>query len=68
MKNSSEPVPQPDVEGLEFPDWSGMISHESRLTFAQAIQWNEEMLEMFPPKSNRAALDSEARCDIEFVL
>jgi len=45
-----------------------MISHKSRLTFAQAIQWNEEMLEMFPPKSNRAELDSEARCDIEFVL
>jgi len=53
---------------LEFPDWSGMISHKSPQTFAEAVQWNEEMLEMFPPKSNRAALDIEAKCDIEFVF
>ncbi len=69
MKSCSEPVPPiDDDQGLEFPDWSGMVSHKSRLTFAQAVQWNEEMLEIFRPKTNRAALDTGARCDVEFVL
>lgn len=60
--------PTDDAQGLEFPDWSGMVSHKWRLTFAQAVQWNEEMLKIFPPKASRAALDAESKCDIEFVL
>jgi hypothetical protein len=38
------------------------------MTFAQAVQWNEEMLEMFPPKPNRSALDADAKCNVEFKL
>ena len=73
MKNSSTPVPPSDGQlhdapGLEFPDWSGMASHDVHMTFAQAVQWNEEMLAMFPPKSNRAALDADAKCSVEFKL
>jgi len=71
MKNSSTPVASSggqlhDTPGLEFPDWSGMAPHATRMTFEQAVQWNEEMLTMFPPKPNRAALDADARCHVEF--
>jgi len=45
-----------------------MESHNVRMTFAQAVQWNEEMLEMFPPKPNRSALDADAKCNVEFKL
>ena len=72
MKSSSTPVPNEgqlhDAPGLEFPDWSGMAPHEVHLTFEQAVQWNEEMLATFPPKPNRAALDANARCHVEFKL
>ena len=73
MTNSDVPVPPNDgqlhdARGLEFPDWRGMAPHQSRMTFAQAVQWNEEMLEMFLPKPNRATLDAEAKCNVEFKL
>jgi len=73
MTNSNTPVPPSDGQlhdapGLEFPDWSGMASHKVRMTFEQAVQWNEEMLAMFPPKPNRAALDADAKCSVEFRL
>ena len=73
MKNSDEPVPpnegqSHDAPGLEFPDWSGMVPHEWRMAFEQAVQWNEEMLALFPPKANRAALDADAKCHAEFAL
>ena len=45
-----------------------MAPHEGRMTFEQAVQWNEEMLAMFPPKPNRAALDADAKCPVEFRL
>jgi hypothetical protein len=57
-----------DAPGLEFPDWSKMVSHQTRASFAEAIEWNEEMLELFPPKPKRATLDAEAKCHVEFVL
>lgn len=57
-----------DAPGLDFPDWSGMLPHQTRMSFAAACQWNEEMLELFPPKPNRAAGDAEAKCHVEFVL
>ena len=73
MKSSNTPVSPSDgklhnAPGLEFPDWSGMASHDVHMTFAQAVEWNEEMLEMFPPKPNRAVLDAEAKCNVEFKL
>ena len=73
MKNSNMPVPPSDGQlhdapGLEFPDWSGMVAHEGCMSFEQAVRWNEEMLEMFPPKPNRAALDADAKCFAEFRL
>jgi len=73
MRNSSTPVPPNegqlhDAPGLEFPDWSGMAPHNARMTFEQAVRWNEEMLSIFPPKPNRAALDAAAKCDVEFRL
>ncbi len=73
MKSSYVPAPPGDGQlhdgsGLEFPDWSGMVPHEGRMSFEQAVRWNEEMLEMFPPKPNRAALDADAKCHAEFRL
>ena len=73
MKNSDVPVPPSDgllhdARGLEFPDWSEMAPHEGRMTLEQAVRWNEEMLAMFPPKPNRAALDADAKCPVEFRL
>jgi hypothetical protein len=71
MKNSSTPVRRSegelhDAPGLEFPDWSGMAPHDTRMTFWQAVRWNEEMLAMFPPKPNRSALDADVKCHVEF--
>jgi len=73
MKNSNAPAPPSDGQlhdapGLEFPDWRGMVRHEGRMSFEQAVRWNEEMLLMFPPKPNRAALDADAKCHAEFKL
>ena len=73
MRNSSTPVPPndgelPDAPGLEFPDWSGMAPRDAHMTFEQAVRWNEEMLGLFPPKPNRAALDADAKCHAEFTL
>ena len=56
-----------DAARLDFPDWGGMASHKLRMTLAEAVQWNEEMLAMFPPRANRDMLD-DLRCDVEFVL
>jgi hypothetical protein len=73
MRDSSTPVPPNDGQlhdapDLEFPDWSGMVPHEVRMTFEQAVQWNEEMLAMFPPKPDRAVRDVDAKCLVEFKL
>ena len=72
-KSFSAPVPPNegqlrDATGLEFPDWSGTAAHKARMTLEEAVRWNEEMLAMFPPKPNRAALDADARCKIQFLL
>lgn len=73
MKSYDAPVPTSesalrDAPALEFPDWSGMRPRRSRKTFEQAVRWNEEMLAMFPPRKRSAKLESERRCDTEFVL
>jgi len=45
-----------------------MASHKVRMSFEQAVRWNEEMLSIFPPKPNRAVLDADAKCTVEFRL
>ena len=70
--NSSDANAMPyvlnDAAGLEFPDWSGMKSHEIRMSPAEAFRWNEEMLTLFPPKKRSSKLEGERRCHAEFVL
>ncbi len=73
MKSYDAPVPTNesvlrDAPGLEFPDWSGMLPHRSRKTFAEAMQWNDAMLSLFPPKKKSPKLEAERRCHAEFVL
>ena len=73
MKNHDTPAPANDcvlrnAPGLEFPDWSGMLPHRSRMTFEEALSWNDEMLSMFPPKKLSPDLEAERRCHAEFVL
>jgi hypothetical protein len=71
MKSSDTPAPNDgalhDLPGLEFPDWNGMLPHRSRMTFQEAVQWNDEMLSLFPPKK-WPKLEAEGRCDAEFIL
>ena len=55
-------------DGLEFPDWSGMLPHRTRKTFAEAVRWNDEMLSLFPPRKKSPKLEAERRCHAEFVL
>ena len=57
-----------DASGLEFPDWSGMLPHRNRMTFEQAVRWNEEMLTVFPLRKRSAKLQAARRCHAEFVL
>jgi hypothetical protein len=57
-----------DAPGLELPDWSGMAPHRSRMTFEQAVRWNEEMLSLFPPRKKSPKLEAESRCHAEFML
>ena len=73
MKNYDKPAPTNDPvlhdsPGLEFPDWSGMQPHRSRMTFAEAVRWNDEMLTIFPPKKLSPKLEAERRCNVEFIL
>ena len=57
-----------DAPDLVFPDWSGMTSHKRHMTFQQAVQWNEEVRELFPPKPSQSARDANTRCYVEFKL
>jgi hypothetical protein len=57
-----------DSPGLEFPDWSGMLPHRSRMTFEEAVRWNDEMLALFPRKKRSPKLEADRRCHAEFVL
>ena len=73
MKNYDTPPPTHDgvlrdSRGLEFPDWSGMLPHRSRMTFEQAVRWNDEMLALFPRKKTSPELEAQRRCHAEFVL
>jgi len=45
-----------------------MQPHRSRMTFAEAVRWNDEMLAMFPPKKLPPKLEAERRCHAEFIL
>jgi hypothetical protein len=53
---------------LKFPDWSGMQPHRSRMTFEEAVRWNDEVLALFLSKRNSLELEMERRCDTEFIL
>ncbi len=73
MTSSDMPAPSNDGQlhdapGLELPDWSGMAPRQGRMAFEEAVQWNEDMLAMFPQKPNRAGLDADAKCYVEFSL
>jgi hypothetical protein len=73
MKNSSTPAPMNDgilrdAPALDFPDWSGMLPHRSRMTFEEAVRWNDEMLSLFPAPKKSPKLESQRRCNTEFVL
>ena len=73
MKNCGTPAPADelvlrDSPGLEFPDWNGMLPHRSRMTFEEAVHWNDEMLSLFPPGKKSSKLEAERRCDVEFIL
>ncbi len=72
-RSSNAPVPQTegvlrDAPDLEFPDWSGMLPHPRRMSFEEACRWNEEMLDLFPPKKLSVKLKAERRCHAEFIL
>lgn len=76
-KNSttSYNVPAPQTDGalhdapmLELPDWSGMKEHRVTMTFAEACQWNEEMLALFPPRPDSADRRAKARCEVPFAI
>lgn len=45
-----------------------MAPHPNRRTFEEAVHWNEEMLAIFPAKPDRAALDAEVKCHVEFII
>jgi hypothetical protein len=73
MKRPDTPAPRNngalrDLLGLEFPDWSGMLPRRSRMTFEEAVRWNDEMLAMFPRKRRSLKLEADRRCHAEFVL
>jgi hypothetical protein len=73
MKSCATPAPTSDsvlrdAPALEFPDWSGMLPHRNRMTFEQAVRWNDETLALFPPRKRSAKLEAERRCHAEFVL
>ena len=57
-----------DAAALEFPDWSGMQPHRSRMTFEEAVRWNDEVLALFPLRRKPSKVETERRCDVEFVL
>jgi hypothetical protein len=73
MKNCDTPASTNDdvlreAPGLEFPDWSGMQPHRSRMTLEEAVRWNDEMLALFPAKKLSPKFEAERRCDVEFIL
>jgi len=45
-----------------------MKPHEIRMTFAEAVRWNDEMLALLPPKKRAPELEAQHRCHAEFVL
>lgn len=72
-KNCGTPAPTNDdalrdAPALEFPDWSGMLPHRSRMSFAEAVRWNDAMLALFPPRKPATELEAQRRCHAEFVL
>jgi hypothetical protein len=73
MKNSNEsaaaknPATAIDLDGLSFPDWSGMKDH-TPMNFDQAYAYNQELIAMFPPKPDEEARRWARKSNVEFVL
>jgi hypothetical protein len=71
MTSSDTPAPNDEVlhdaPGLEFPDWNGMLPHHSRMTFEEAVHWNDRMLSQFVPRKS-SRMESERPCEAEFIL
>lgn len=70
MKNSNESSANKSSsksEDLEFPDWSGMKDHP-RISYEQASRYNQELIAMFPPKTDDEARRWAAKNEVEFVL
>ena len=59
---------KPYEDGLDFPDWSGMLPHRNRMTFEQAVRWNDETLSLFPRRKKSPKLEAERRCHAELAL
>jgi hypothetical protein len=53
---------------LEFSVEPGFDSRPPQLSPADYVNWCEEMLMLFPPKPDRAAVVAKAGCRVEFVL
>ena len=68
FKRSTTPTHERDVPALDFPDWSGMLPHRNRMTFEQAVRWNDETLSLFPRRKKSPKLEAERRCHAEFIL
>jgi len=43
----SRDAPASDGLELTLPDWSGKAQHKTRMTFAEAVEWNEEVVALF---------------------
>jgi hypothetical protein len=60
--------PAPRASDLEFPDWSGQLPRRSRMTFAEAVRWNEEVRRLFFPNDQKRRRARQSPCPVEFVL
>lgn len=67
MKNSAA-SPKPDLDGLEFPDWSGMDSSSQRLPPETVLALIEAYPTWFPEAVRRCRENRPAPVPVEFVL
>ena len=60
--------PAPRASDLEFTDWSGQLPRRSRMTFSEAVRWNEEVRKLFSPDDQKHRRARQSPCPVEFVL
>ena len=78
MKNSNAPAVDPEENGhpaggkldldLEFPDWSGMLPHNIRMTYQEAAEHNRQLRMLYPPKPDEADRRLAVKIPVEFIL